>query len=160
MADVPIYVAVITAAGVAVGALISQVDASIRAHRAKLERRERARTRTREACLAVLSTADELRTLAQNLPVYRGGADGMRGRVEEARRLAKATRLHVADISMLVSKLIDPADQVASAASDLADDVARNVDPNTGMLTENPDVTKLVECIAVFRQEAVKQARD
>ena len=159
MANVPIYVAIITAAGVAVGALIPQLDAFIRARRAERDRRERSATRTREACIAVLSAADELRTLAENLPVYRGNADGMRARAEEARKLAKATRLHVADVTMQVSSLIEPADQVASTASDLADDVARNIDLNTGVLIDHPDVTKLAKCIAVFRHEAVKHAR-
>ncbi len=156
MADVPIYVAIITAGAGVIGAAIPQLAAVIRDRRAERDRRERTVTRLREACIAVLSAADELRTLAENLPVYRGNADGMRARAEEARSLAKTTRLHVADVTMQASGLIVPADEVANAASNLADEVVRNINLNQGLLLGNPDVTKLVECIAAFRQDAVK----
>lgn len=156
MADVPLYVAIITALAGVVGAGIPQLAAVARDRRAERDRRDRISTRTREACIALLSAADELRTLAENLPVYRGDADGMRARAAEARSLAKDTRIHAADVTMQVRDLIDAADELASAASDVAGDVARNIDMNEGVLLGNPDVSTLVKRIDAFRSAARK----
>ena len=63
MADVPIYVAVITAAAGLIGALFPQASLVIREVRqAEKDRRERFATATREACVNLLQTSGELRT--------------------------------------------------------------------------------------------------
>jgi len=83
----------------------------------------------------------------------------MRARVEEVRSGAEATRLHAASVSLQApDSLAESADAVASAASDLADDVVRNTDLNQGVPIGNPDVTKLVARITDFRHAAVRYA--
>lgn len=157
MADVPAYVAIITAGAGIIGAAIPQVTTVIRDGRqAERDRRERSASATRDACVALLRASGEVRTLAESIPSYRGEANGMRKRVEEVRGRAEATRVHAAEVSMLApAKLAEPADQLAGAASDLADDVVRNTDLHQGVPIGNPDVTKLVDCIAAFRAAAV-----
>ena len=160
MADVPAYVAIITAGAGIIGAAIPQVTTVLRdARQAERDRRERSAAMAREACVALLRASGEVRTGTEGIRSYRGPADGMRERVEELRSRAEATRVHAAEVSMLVpAKLAEPADQVASAASALADDVVRNTDLNQGVLIGDPDVSKLAECIAAFRFAAVAYA--
>jgi hypothetical protein len=162
MADVPAYVAIITAGAGIIGAAIPQAALMIRdVRQAERDRRERSAAMTREVCVALLRAAGEVRTLTESIRSYRGDADGMRARVEEVRSRAEATRVHAAEVSMQVpDRLAEPADQVAGAASDLVDDVLRNTDLNQGVLIGDPDVTKLAKCIAAFRHDAVTYARD
>jgi hypothetical protein len=160
MTDVPAYVTLITAGAGIIGATIPQVAVLIRdARQAERDRRERSATATRAACVALLSASGEVRTLAESIRAYRGNASGMRERMEEMRSLAETTRVHAAEVGMLApAKLADPADRVAKAASDLVDDIMRNLDPDQGVLVGKLDVGKLVECIAAFRNEAVTYA--
>lgn len=160
MADVPLWVAVITAGAGIIGAAIPQAGAVLRdVRQAERDRRERTAATTHEACVALLRAAGELRTLTESIPSYRGDANGMRARVEEVRARAEETRLHAADVSMWVpDRLAGPADLVASAASDLTDDVLRCTDLNEGVPIGDPDVSKLVERMAAFRREAVHYA--
>jgi hypothetical protein len=160
MAGVSIWVAVVTAGAGIIGAAIPQVVSVVRdVRQAERDRRERSATMTRNACVALLRVAGEVRTLTESIRSYRGVADGMRERVEEVRGRAEATRVHAAEVSMQVpARLAEYADQVASAASDLADDVMRSTDLDQGVLIGTPDVSKLVECIAAFRHAAVEHA--
>lgn len=161
MADVPIYVAVITAGAGIVGALIPQAASVIRdVRQAERDRRERSAAATLDACVALLRAAGELRTLTESINGYRGDANGMRARVEDVRSRAEATRLNAANVSLQVpDRLAEPADQLAASASDLADEVARNTDLNQGVLVGDVDVAKLIGCILAFREEAVRHAR-
>jgi hypothetical protein len=160
MVGVSIWVAVVTAGAGIIGATIPQVVSVIRdVRQAERDRRERSATMTRDACVALLRSAGEARTLTESLLSYRGDAKGMRERVGEVRNRAEETRVHAAEVSMLLpATLEEPADQVASAASDLADDVVRNTNLNEGVLIGDPDVSKLIECIAAFRHAAVDYA--
>jgi hypothetical protein len=164
MADVPAYVAItiagITAVAGIIGAAIPQVTTVIRdVRQAERDRRERSASATRAACVALLRASGEVRTLTEGIRGYRGDANGMRERVEEVRRRAEATRVHAAEVSMLVpARLAEPADQVASAASALADDVVRNTDLNQGVPIGDPDISKLVDSIAAFKSAAVEYA--
>ena len=160
MTDVPAYVTLITAGAGIIGATIPQVVVLIRdVRQAERDRRERSATATRNACVALLSASGEVRTLTESIRGYRGNASGMWERVEEVRSLAEATRVHAAEVGMLApARLAEPADRVARAASDLVDDVMRNIDPEQGVLVGKPDVAKLVECITAFRNEAVTHA--
>jgi hypothetical protein len=162
MVDVPIYVAVITAGAGIIGAVIPLAAAMIRdVRQAERDRQERSAAATRDACVALLRAAGELRTLTESIRSYRGDANGMRARVEEVRSRAEETRLHAANVGMQVpDRLAEPADRVASAASDLADNVMQSTDLNQGVLVGSPDVTRLVECIVAFRHEAVNYARN
>jgi len=160
--DVPIFVAVITAGAGLVGALIPQAAVVIRdVRQAERDRRERAAVATREACVALLSTAGELRTLAESVRDYRGEAEGMRARVQEVWSRAEATRWHATNVGMLAPlALAGPAEKVAEAASSLAEVVARSIDPDEGVLIgDPPDATRLAERIAAFRSEAVGYAK-
>jgi hypothetical protein len=159
MADVSIWVPVIAAGAGIIGATISQVTAVVRdARQDKRDRRERSGTMTRDACVALLRAAGEVRTLTESICSYRGNATGMMERVEQARSNSEATRVHAAEVGMQVTALAGAADQLASAANDLVDDIVRNMDPNQGLLIDKPDAAKLVKCIAAFRDEAVRWA--
>ena len=158
MTDVPIYVAVITAAAGLIGALIPQTALVIREVRqAERDRRERFVTTTRDACVDLLRAAGELRTLVENIRSYRGDASGMRARVEEVLNYAEATRLHAASVSLLVpGRLATPADKVASAARALAGDVVQNTNLDRGVAIGFANTQALDTCISDFRNEAVK----
>ena len=160
MADVPAYVAIITAGAGIVGATIPQVITVIRdVRQAERDRRERVASATRKACVSLLRASGEVRTLTESIRSYRGEPNGMRDRVDEVRRRAEETRVHAAKVGMLApARLAGPADQLASAASDLADDVVRNTNLDQGFLIASPDVSKLVECITAFRSAAVDYA--
>ncbi len=113
----------------------------------------------RDACVALLRAAGEVRTLTESICSYGGGdATGMMERVEQARSSSEATRVHAAEVGMQAAGLAGAADQLASAASDLVDDIVRNMDPGQGLLIVKPDATKLVKCTAAFRDEAVRWA--
>lgn len=158
MTDVPIYVAVITAAAGLIGALIPQAALVIREVRqADKDRHERFATATRDACVNLLRAAGELRTLAENIRSYRGDAGGMRARVEEVLNHAEATRLHAASVSLLVpGRLAAPADKVAAAGRALAQDVVRNTNLDRGVSIGFADTRELDTCMTDFRNEAVK----
>ena len=160
MADVPIYVAAITAAAGIIGALIPQAAIMMRdVQQAERDRRERSATAMRDACVELMRTAGELRTLAESIRSYRGDANGMRARVEEVRNHAEATRLHAASVGMLApDRLAEPADKVAVAARSLADDVVRNTDLDRGVPIGFADTSAMDACIAAFRNEAVNYA--
>ena len=160
MADVPIYVAIITAAAGIVGAAIPQVATVIRdVRQSERDRRERSAAAIREACVELLRAAGELRTLSEGVGGYRGDANGMRARVDEVRTQAEATRLSAANVSLQVAVLAEPAYRVASAASDLARAVVEGTDMNQGVFVGQLDVGTLVECANAFQYEAVKYAR-
>jgi len=161
MADVPLWVAVITAGAGIIGAAIPQAVVVLRdVRQAERDRRERTAATTHEACVALLRAAGELRTLAESIPSYRGDPNGLQARVTEVRARAEETRLHAAAVSMWVpDRLAEPADLVASAASGVTDDVLRCIDLNEWVPVGEPDVSKLVAQMAAFRREAVQYAR-
>lgn len=161
MTDVPIYVAVITAAAGIIGAAIPQVSTVIRdVRQAERDRQERYATAARQACVDLLRAAGELRTQVENAHSYRGDPAGMRSRLEDIRGHAAATRLYAASVGLLVpDRLAEPADKLAESASTLADSVALNTDVNQGVMVGDPDVSALNLRIAAFRGEAVGYAK-
>jgi hypothetical protein len=161
MTDVPIYVAMITAGAGIIGAAIPQVATVFRdVRQAERDRRERSKGATRDACIELLRAAGELRILAANMSNYRGDASGMRARVDQVRSQAEATRLHAASVGLRApDKLAGPAEEVAAAASDLADQVVRNTNLDQGVLLDSPDERGLAERSAAFRNEALKYFR-
>jgi len=161
MTDVPIYVAVITAGAGIIGSLVPQATILIRdVRQAERDRRERKTTAARAACVELLRAAGELRILAETIGSYRGNADGMRARVAEMQGKSEETRLHAASVSLQApGKLDAPAQKVAVAASELADEVVENMDLNHGVLVGNPNIGRLADCIASFRDGAVDYFR-
>jgi hypothetical protein len=157
MVDVPIWVAIITALAGIIGAAIPQGATIMRdVRQAERDRNERSAVATREACIALLRSAGELRNLAEGWRSYRGD---VLARVAEVRSLAEATRLHAVDVSMQVpAKLGPPADSVAGAAGDLVGDVLQNTDLSRGVATGDPNVAPLIASINEFREAAVSFA--
>ena len=158
MADVPIYVAAITAAAGIIGAVIPQTVIVVREVRqAERDRRERAVTAARDACVDLIRAAGELGTLADNIGSYRGDANGMRARVEEVRNHAEAARLHAARVSFLApGQLSGPADNVGVATKNLAAEVVKNTDLGQGVPVDRVDSGPLDRCVTDFRSAAVK----
>ena len=160
MADVSIYVAIITALAGLTGAAVPVVASAIRdVRQSEQDRRERWATATRDACVDLLRAAGELRTLSESIAAYRGTANGMRARVDEVRDRAEATRLSAANVSLQVAVLAEPAYQVASAADKLVQAVVEGTDMDRGVFVGELNVGKLVERVTAFREEAVKYAR-
>ncbi len=160
MADVPIWVAVITAAAGIIGAAIPQIAIVVRdVRQGERDRRERLATATLDACVELLRAAGELRTLSEGIRSYRGPADGMRARIDEVRSHAEATRLNSARVSMQAPELAEAAYQVATAGSALTHNVVEGTDAVTGVFVGELDLDKLVRCLADFQDKAVKQAQ-
>jgi hypothetical protein len=161
MVDVPIWVAIITALAGIIGAAIPQGAIVIRdVRQAERDRKERSETATREACVALLRAAGELRSLAEGWRSYRGEPTAVLARVAEARSLAEATRLHAVNVSMQVlGELGTAANDVAGAATALVADVVQNTNLSSGVVLGDPDVSTLVKCIDDFRDAAVGHAR-
>ena len=136
MVDVPIWVAIITALAGILGAAIPQGAIVLRdVRQAERDRKERFDAATREACVALLRAAGELRSLAE------------------------ATRLHAVDVSMQVpGQLGAPANVVADAATALIRDVVENTDQSRGVVLGDPNVEPLVTAIDAFRDAAVGYA--
>jgi hypothetical protein len=164
MADVPVWVAGITALAGIIGAAIPQVASVIRdVRQGERDRRERWAVATREACVELLRAAGEVRTLSEGVRSYRGEANGMRARIDEVRNQAEATRLNAANVSMQAPDLSGAASELASAASDLAYDVVEGTDLDQGVFVGDLEVAKLhvgqlVARVNAFRDEAVKYA--
>jgi hypothetical protein len=162
MTDVPVWVAVITAGAGIIGAAIPQVTIILRdVRQAGRDRRERAAAATRDACVELLRAAAELRILAEGVGSYRGDANGLLTRVDEAKGKADAALLYATSVGMQApGKLAAPAEEVAIAASGLADQVVQNTDLSRGVPTGNPDSTALTRCINSFRRAAVDYFRN
>lgn len=161
MADVPLYVAIVTAGAGIIGAAIPHVTTVIRDTRqAERDRRERLAQALRDVCVDLLRAAGELRTLTENIASYRGDANGMRALVGDVRGHAEATRLHAARVGLEASgQLAESAYQLATAASDLVGDVERNIDMDRGVVIGHASVNALVSSIAAFQEAAVTYAR-
>src|SRR5690349_15463574 len=134
MADVPLYVAIVTAGAGIIGAAIPQVTTVIRDTRqAERDRRERLAKELRDVCVDLLRAAGELRTLTENIASYRGDANGMRTLVADVRGHAGATRLNAARVGLVApGPLAESAYQLATAASSLVGDVEQNIDVDRG----------------------------
>jgi hypothetical protein len=150
MADVPVTVAVITASAAVVGAMVPQVGIAIQsARQARRERRERYESARREACVALLRAAADLRTQVSNNRDYHG--EEMASRLAEVRAYAADAQVHAVNISLLVPRsLAELAQQLATAARDLAATTAANTDLDKGWVIRAPDFTELDACVEAF----------
>jgi hypothetical protein len=157
MADViTIYTAAISAVAALGGATITQYIGVIREGRqAKRDRGERYAEAERQACLNLLQAAGDLRNQVANNTSYRGPE--MQARLEELRAFAEAAQLHAASVALLMpEKVARKADELAGAASTLADWAVKNTNLELrGMNDERPDFSNLNACITAFRAEAV-----
>lgn len=161
MADVPVYVAVITGAAGIIGAAIPQASIVLgEVRQAKRDRRERSVAAGQSACIDLLRAASSLGTQIENLRTYRGDALGLRLRLEEVRRYLAETQLHSASVGMLApGQLTERASQLAAEASSLVKAVEANVDLDNDVVVGRIDLGPLGTLIAAFREEAVRYTR-
>ncbi len=161
MADVPLYVALITAGAGIVGALIPQAGIMLNElGRAKRDRLDRSAAAAQNVCIELLGTASGLCVHVENMRSYRGNADGLRSRLEEVRKDLADTQLHAVSVGMLApGPLTGPAAQLAAAATSLAKAVEDNIDLNNAVMVGNPDTGPLNTLISAFRQDAVRYTK-
>jgi hypothetical protein len=155
MPDVPLSVALITAAAGIGGAAIPAVTVLIRdVRQAERDRRDRSAEAMRQACLDLLQAAGELRTRVANAVGIHGKE--MAGRLAGIRESAAAVRLNAVSVALLApEKLAQPAEELAAVASQLAAFVADNTDKRAGEVLVPPDFAALDEKVAAFRKIAV-----
>ena len=87
MADVPLYVALITAGAGIAGAAIPQAGIMLNEfRRAERDRQDRSAAAAQNVCIELLRATSALCVHVENMRTYRGNADGLRSRLEEVRR--------------------------------------------------------------------------
>jgi hypothetical protein len=146
MADITVYVAVVTGVFTVIGATIPQAAAVIQSsRRAQAEERERYGSAKRDACLDLLRSVGQLRTQVANNHDYRGNE--MAPRLALVREHAANTKVYAAKVAFLVPQpLADLAAKLDMAAASLATSAENPARP--------PDFTELDERVAAFTAEA------
>jgi hypothetical protein len=155
MSEVSIYVAIISASAGIVGAAVPLITSVIKeGHQADRGRRERQADALRQACLAILSAASDLRTLVANAARYQG--DEMEDLLAKIRTSADAVQLQAVNAALLApSTLGEPAQQLAEAAAQLADAATVHTDTGLKAMPSPPDLTEYDKCTKAFRKQAV-----
>jgi hypothetical protein len=161
VADIPVYVAVITGAAGILGAALPQASMELRQGRqAKRDRQERSIRAGQTACIDLLRAASSLSTQTENLRAYRGDAHGLRLRLEEVRKSLEETEVNAASVGMLApSELSEGASQLAAEADSLMKAAEANVDLDNGKVVGDIDVGRLDTLIASFRNGAIRYTR-
>lgn len=160
MADVPVFVAAITAGAALLGAAITPVSTAIQNSRqVKRDREERHDTALHEACVALLRTIGELRDQVENNYEYPGG-DEMGARLAQMRQFVTAAKVHAVSIALLEPRaLAKLADQLAKAAERLGVTAAASTDPRVRASNRRPEFGELDACTEAFCEGAVDHAR-
>jgi hypothetical protein len=160
MVDVPIYVAVITAAAGIIGAAIPQVSMDLRAARKDdRDRRDRQAAQLRQACADLLRAAADLRTQIANNHTYRGDRAAMVERLEKVRQYAADTQVSSVSVGMLMPRrLAQPARRVADAAGRLAEAAVRNTNLDLGGMDPEPNYDELDQATRAFEEKALGHA--
>jgi hypothetical protein len=155
MADVSIYVAVISAAAGIVGATIPQAATAIRdGRRADRDRRERLADTRRQACVQLLRTVLDLRVHVANNQDYHG--EEMAARLAAIRECAATAEVEAVSVALMVGpELAKAAEQLASAAARLATVAADNASLQLGASTQAPDFGELDDSVTAFKTLAV-----
>jgi hypothetical protein len=155
MADVSIFVPVISAAAAILGAALSPVTTVFQNSRqAKQERGDRQETARRQACIDLLRAAVDLRATVANNHDYHG--DEMAARLAQVRQYAADARVHAFSIALLASPgLAGAAGELSAATSRVAAAAAEDTDLRMGMSVRAPDFAKLDACIADFTSRAL-----
>lgn len=161
MADVPIYVALITAGAGLLGALIPQVWIVFREIRQRdRDRRDRYVAQARGACLDLLRASGALSVHVKNMNTYRGDRNGLCSRLEEVRGYLADVQLHAASVGMSApSPLTEPARQLAAAAEGLTKSVEEVTDLDNAEMLDRPDTGPLDKSISAFRDKAVASVK-
>jgi hypothetical protein len=155
MADVSIYVAVISAGAGIIGATLSQVTAAVQdGRRAERDRRDRLADARHRACVRLLRTVLNLRVRVANIQDYHG--EDMAGRLAEIRECAATAEAEAVSVALMVApELAGMADQLASAAARLATAAIENASLQLGASTRAPDFSELDDRVAAFKALAV-----
>jgi hypothetical protein len=158
MAEVSIYVAVISAVAGIGGATISQLITAFReGSQAKRDRQERHAEAMRQACVELLRAAGDLRAQVANNYSYHGLEMG--ARLEQVRRYAAATQLYAVSVSLLAPEILgESADLLATAAGSLADWAVGNTNLEQGSMIREPNFRQLDDCVRAFRTKVVGDA--
>lgn len=155
MADVSIFVPVISAAAAILGAAVSPVTTVFQSSRqAKQARQERQEAARRQAYIDLVKAAVDLRALVANNHDYHG--DEMAARLAQVRQHAADARVHAFDIALVSpGRLADSAAQLAAAVGRAAVSAAENTDLSMGVSVKAPDFEGLDACIADFTSRAL-----
>jgi hypothetical protein len=157
MADVPIYVALITAGAGLMGALVPQAWIVFR----EIRQRERDRqdqyvAQARGACLELLRACGTLSAHVKNMNSYRGDRNGLFNRLEQVRGDLADVQLHAASVGMAApSTLTEPARQLAAAAESLTNSVEEVTDLEHAQMFDRPRTASLDDLTSAFRDKAV-----
>jgi hypothetical protein len=155
MADVSIYVAVISAGAGIAGASISQVTTAIRdTRRAERDRKERLADARHQGCVQLLRTVLELRVRVANNYDYHG--EEMAARLAEIRECAARAEVEAVSIALMVPPdLARTAERLAAAAGRLATEATQNASLRLGASTRAPDFSELNDCVTAFKAQTV-----
>jgi hypothetical protein len=155
MADVSIYVAVISASAALLGSAIVPVSTAHQVRvQARRDRQERRETALRQACMDLLRAAADLRTQVANNHEYHGNE--MAARLAQVRQHAADAGVHAVSIALQAQpRLADPARRLAEAADRLAVATAGNTDLAMGVSVRPPDFTELDACVEAFGNSAM-----
>ncbi|HMH93717.1 MAG TPA: hypothetical protein VK586_21880 [Streptosporangiaceae bacterium] len=167
MAEVSLYVAVITAATGIVAASVPTAATFVRdgrqaqreQRRAELDRRDRRAGEMRQACLEVLSAAGELRARLGNASQVHGPE--LAGRLAEIRSAAAEVRLHAVSVALLArGQLAGPAQGLADAAASLVMAAEDSIDRAAQQSRGLPDFAVFDQRETAFRAAAVAHASE
>jgi hypothetical protein len=158
VADVSIYVALITAGAGALGAAIPQIAAVARDVRlAGRDRQEHRADARREACVEFLRAVNDLRTQVANAALYRG--DEIASLVAEIRSCSAAVELHALSVGLLArDALAEPVERVTAAARELAAAAVQNTDMNINRVAISPDFAAFDQSVEEFWSRALASA--
>src|SRR5262245_15517265 len=152
MADVSVYVAVISAAAGIIGATTPQAITAIRdGRRAERHRQERIARARQEACVQLLDTVLNLRVHVADYYDSRG--DQMTALLADIRQCAANAQVEALRLGLMVGvgDLDKAAERLVQAAGRLADAAEAVVGRNLGAPAQPADFGELDECTAVFR---------
>ena len=144
MADITLYVAVVTGGFTAIGAAIPQISINRQARRAELERSEAV---GRDACLALVRAAVKLRTQVANNHDH--GESDMAPLLALVREYAADVEICAHTVAFLLPPLADLAMNLGVAAARQAEKAERHP-------RRPPDFTELSTCIAAFGRKVAR----
>jgi hypothetical protein len=167
MAEVSLYVAVVTAVTGIVAAGVPTVANFVRdsrqarraEHQAELDRRDRRAGEMRQACLEVLSAAGELRARLGNASQVHGPE--LAGRLAEIRSAAAKVQLQAVSVALLAQgRLAGPAQGLADAAASLVLAAENSIDRAAQQSRGLPDFAEFDRSETAFRAAAVAHASE
>jgi hypothetical protein len=156
MPDVPLYTAVISGCAAVLGAAVPTIASTIQNVLAvRRDRWDRHEADRRQACLELVQAAENLRTQVANNHDYHG--DEMGARLAHVRAFAAQARIQAVRLSLTApADLTQSAQELAIAASQLAEAAEARTDLRQGVSTELPNLGDLDAHVAAFRAAAVR----